>query len=95
MTLSFSPFSIKDILTGRGAAAEPGEAEELRAPKRDVCTGQGGARVPDVTRRDAGDGRVQPGRPPAGNLRSDTCSDESTGEETEPREGEQFYSIRQ
>lgn len=96
MTLSFSSFSIRDILTGRDARGEPGTTRELCAPKRNMCTGHGAARVPDPSHRDSDEDRVHPERLPAdlsesgGNLRSDAYSEESTGEETELREGEHF-----
>ncbi|XP_070772275.1 NK3 homeobox 3 [Enoplosus armatus] len=93
MTLSFSSFSIKDILTGRDARGKPdtGSAEEIRATKSNTCTGHGVTRVPDPSHQDADKNRIHPERLAgdlrlsAGNLRPDTYSEESTGEET--REG--------
>lgn len=102
MTLSFSSFSIKDILTGRDDRGKPGNrsTEELCAPKRNVCTAQDGTGVPGLSHQDSLESCIQSERLPAdlrlsfGSRRSDTYSDEATGEETERREGE-FYSIRQ
>lgn len=95
MTLSFSSFSIKDILTGRDAQEKPDRsADELCALKRNICT-----RVPGLS-KDADENPLHPGRLPAdlrlsvGNLRSVTFKEEATGEETELREGEPFYSPR-
>ncbi|XP_044071120.1 NK3 homeobox 3 [Siniperca chuatsi] len=95
MTLSFSSFFIKDILTGRDAWGKPGtrSTEELRVPKRNTCTGHGGTRVPELSHQEADENRIHPERLPVdlslsvGNLRSDTYSEESTGEETEHRDG--------
>ncbi|XP_045926762.1 NK3 homeobox 3 [Micropterus dolomieu] len=95
MTLSFSSFSIKDILTGRESRGKPGarSTEELRAPKRNICTGHGSMRVSDLSHQDAYENRNYPERLPAdlslsaGHHRSDAYSEESTGEETERREG--------
>ena len=99
MTLSFSSFSIKDILTGRDAQEKPDRsADELCALKRNICTGHG-TRVPGLS-KDADENRLHPGRLPAdrrlsvGNLRSVTFKEEATGEEIELREGEPFYSLR-
>ncbi|KAI3363199.1 hypothetical protein L3Q82_011837 [Scortum barcoo] len=78
MTLSFSSFSIKDILTGRDARGR------LCAPKRSTCAGHGDTRVPDPAHQDPKENRIRPERP-AGNLRADTYSEESTGEEAEHR----------
>ncbi len=97
MTLSFSSFSIKDILTGRDARGRYGtrRTEGFCAPKRNICAGYGGTRVPDLPHRDADESRIRPERLPAdlslsaGNLRSDTYSEESRGEQTEHRGGEQ------
>lgn len=91
MTLSFSSFSIKDILVGRDARGKPGtrSTEELN-----ICTGQ--TRVHDLSHRDVDEDNINQERLPAdlsvsvGNLRSD---EEAAGEETELREGEQLYSI--
>ncbi|XP_023261576.1 homeobox protein zampogna-like [Seriola lalandi dorsalis] len=95
MTLSFSPFSIKDILTGGDARGKSGSksTEALCAPKRNICTEHDGTRVPDLSLQDAEENRIQPERLPPdlrlslGNLRSDTYSEEATGEETELRQG--------
>ncbi|XP_034059737.1 NK3 homeobox 3 [Gymnodraco acuticeps] len=92
MTLSFSSFSIKDILTGRDAQEKPDRsADEICALKRNICTGHG-TRVPGLS-KDADENPLHPGRLPAdlrlsvGNLRSVTLKEEATGEETELREG--------
>lgn len=95
MTLSYSSFSIKDILTGRDVRGQPGvrSTEELCAPKSNIWTGHGGARVPDFSHEDAAENRIHSERVSAdlrlsdGNLRCGTYSDESTGEESEHREG--------
>lgn len=84
MTLSFSSFSIKDILTGR-------DAREKRVTRftAERNTGTGHAtRVPDRSRQDADDTRIHPERLPAdhrlsaGNLRPGTDIDEAAGKET-------------
>lgn len=103
MTLSFSSFSIKDILTtGHDDRGKPGgtrNTEELCAPTFTICTGHRGARVPDLSHQDVDENRVHQERPfpelsvSVGNLKCDTYSEESTGEETEHREGEQFSSV--
>ncbi|XP_070697521.1 NK3 homeobox 3 [Pempheris klunzingeri] len=85
MTLSFSSFSIKDILTGRDAREQPGTTEEPCTPKCTTCTGHGGGRVPGVSHQDADENRIHPERLP--DLRSDAFSEESTGEGTEHRDG--------
>ena len=81
MTLSFSSFSIKDILTGRGdVRGKPGTG---RTEELDACTGQ--TTVP------GDEDNISQERLPAelsvsaGNLRSD--------EEPELREGEQTLRI--
>lgn len=102
MTLRFSSFSIKDILTGRDAWGQPGarSTEEPCAPKRNICSGHGGARVPNLSHQDADQNCIHSERLPAGLRvsagipRSDTCSEEFTREETEHRGGEHFYSGR-
>ncbi|XP_074501919.1 NK3 homeobox 3 [Sebastes fasciatus] len=96
MTLSFSSFSIKDILTGRDARGKPG-TEESCAPKRNICTPKRniytGQRDSYLSHRDADETRIHPETLPtdlslsAGNLRADAFNEESTGEETELREG--------
>ncbi|KAL6101847.1 uncharacterized protein ACO6RY_17006 [Pungitius sinensis] len=90
MTLSFSSFSIKDILTGRDAREKLGTrfTEGLRAPERHIFSGRA-ARVPDLSHQDANENRDQPESRPAdhrlsiGHLRSDTYSEEAAGQETE------------
>ncbi|XP_029306175.1 NK3 homeobox 3 [Cottoperca gobio] len=94
MTLSFSSFSIKDILTGRDARGKPGtrSTEGLCAPKRNICTGHG-TRVPDLSHQDTDENRIHKETFPAdlrltvGKLRSNTYNEEATGEEPELREG--------
>ena len=83
MTLSFSPFSIQDILTGRDARGKPGgrSAEGHCAPKRN-----GRAEDPDPSHQGAEEERIQSGRLPADPSLSDTCSEESTREESEHRD---------
>nr|XP_046258794.1 NK3 homeobox 3 [Scatophagus argus] len=95
MTLSFSSFSIKDILTGRDARGRPGarSTEELRAPKSNICTGRGGTRLPDLSHQDGEENRIRPVRLSAdlslsvGHPRAETFSEELTGEDTEHRDG--------
>ncbi|XP_042358659.1 NK3 homeobox 3 [Plectropomus leopardus] len=90
MTLSFSSFSIKDILTGRDSRRKPdtGSTEEPCAPKRNICTGHD-TRVPELSHPYADENRIQPERLPAdlsvtvGNLRSDTEKEEATRKQTE------------
>lgn len=101
MTLSFSSFSIKDILTGRDAHGKSGTnaADELCAQKRRTYAGYVGVRDHDLTReQDDDENGVQRDRatPEAsgGNFRFDTSSEEATGEETEDGEGEDFIPIR-
>ncbi|XP_047459470.1 NK3 homeobox 3 [Mugil cephalus] len=93
MTLSFSSFSIKDILTGRDAHGKSGgnAADELCAQKRKIYPGYVGTRDHDVTQQDEDDNGVRrrerfSPEVSAGNLRSDTSSEEATGEETEDGE---------
>ncbi|XP_036980691.1 NK3 homeobox 3 [Acanthopagrus latus] len=83
MTLSFSPFSIQDILTGRDARGKPGgrSAEGHCAPKRNSR-----AEDPDPSHQGAEEDRIQSGRLPAYPSLSDTCSEESTREESEHRD---------
>ncbi|KAM4592007.1 NK3 homeobox 3 [Odontesthes bonariensis] len=78
MTLSFSPFSIKDILTPRDASGKPGTAgaEELYAPKRSPCTGCEDRIFPVKLSPDLG----------VSNLRHDTWKKEAAGDETDHRE---------
>uniref|UniRef100_UPI0037E76C0E NK3 homeobox 3 n=1 Tax=Semicossyphus pulcher TaxID=241346 RepID=UPI0037E76C0E len=90
MTLSFSPFSIKDILTGRDYQVKPGTRS---AEEQHICTGRVDTRVPDVSHRDADESSNELKGPRAGlslsvgNLRSENSSEESAGEETERRDG--------
>ncbi|CAK6953255.1 NK3 homeobox 3 [Scomber scombrus] len=96
MTLSFSSFFIKDILTtGRAERGKPGGTRnigELCAPTRNICTGHGGTGVLDLSLQDVDKNRIHPQRPfpelsvSVGNLKCDTYSEESTEEETEHRE---------
>lgn len=93
MTLSFSSFSIKHILTGRDAKGKPGtrSTEEPCTLKRNMCTGHV-TRVPDLSHQDADENRIQPERLAAdlslsvGNLRSNNDNEEATAEETELRD---------
>lgn len=99
MTLSFSSFFIKDILTtGRAERGKPGGTRntgELYAPTRNICTGHGGTGVLDLSLQDVDKNRIRPQRPfpelsvSVGNLKCDTSSEESTEEETEHRDGQQ------
>ncbi|XP_019964444.2 NK3 homeobox 3 [Paralichthys olivaceus] len=90
MTLSFSSFSIKAILSGRNSRGKPGtgSAEEQCAAKRNVCSEQNGT---DLCH--AEESRILPGRLPPdlrlsfGNLRAETYSEEATEEENELTEG--------
>lgn len=90
MTLSFSPFSIKDILTKRDCRGKSGtwSGEELGEPKRN----NDGSRVPDLFDLNADESRNKKRGLPddlrlsVGNLRSDSYSEESTGEDTETRQ---------
>ncbi|KAM7408734.1 hypothetical protein PAMA_002452 [Pampus argenteus] len=96
MTLSFSSFSIKDILTtGRDDRRKAGSSwrtEELCAPTRTICTGHGGTRVSVMSQQDVDENRIHPQRPfpelseCVGNIQCDTCSEESAGEEAERRQ---------
>ncbi|XP_068424567.1 NK3 homeobox 3 [Clinocottus analis] len=87
MTLSFSSFSIKDILTGRDTREKLGSRF---SEERNICTGHA-ARVPDLSHRDADDTRIHPETLPAdlrlsvGNLRSHADIEEAAGKETELR----------
>ncbi|XP_059179809.1 NK3 homeobox 3 [Centropristis striata] len=88
MALSFSSFSIKDILTGRDARGKPGtgRTEELCAPKRNICTGHG-TRVLELCHQDADEKRINKGLPAdLWHIRADTHTEEATGQETELRE---------
>ncbi|CAB1429198.1 unnamed protein product [Pleuronectes platessa] len=95
MTLDFSSFSIKAILSGRNSRGTlgTGRAEEQCGAKRNICSAQNGTRVPDLCRQDAEDSRILPGRLPPelrlppGNLRAETDREETTGEESELTEG--------
>lgn len=94
MTLRFSSFSIKDILTGRDARRMPGvrSTEGLCAPKRHILTEHGCTRVPDPSDQGAEGSCIQSERLPADlSLSIQNLSEESVGEKTEHREGEQFY----
>ncbi|XP_035518903.1 NK3 homeobox 3 [Morone saxatilis] len=89
MTLSFSSFSIKDILTGSDARRKPVArcTEGLCGLKHSSCTGH---EVPDLSHQDAYENRIHSERLSADlslSARSDTYSEESTGEETEHKEG--------
>ncbi|TDH01257.1 hypothetical protein EPR50_G00178440 [Perca flavescens] len=100
MTLRFSSFTIKDILTGRDVRGKPctRSTEELYAPKRNICTGHA-TRVPDLSHQDVDENRIHRERLPAdlrrsvGNVRSDTYNEEATGEETELREDQQPHGV--
>ncbi|XP_034753699.1 NK3 homeobox 3 [Etheostoma cragini] len=100
MALRFSSFTIKDILTGCDARGKPctRSTEELHAPKRNICTGHG-TRVSDLSHQDVNEKRIHRERLPAdlrvsvGNVRSDTCNKEATGEETELREEQQPHGV--
>lgn len=93
MTLSFSPFSIKDILTGRDAREKPGTRRtgELCAQRRNMCTGHD-TRIPDRSHHEADENCIHSERLPAdlcvsvGNPRSDAYIEEATREQTELRE---------
>ncbi|XP_058508200.1 NK3 homeobox 3 [Solea solea] len=100
MTLRYSSFSITDILTGcdsRGKKKKPGTksaAAEPCAAERNECAEQNGTcRASDVCHQGAEESRVYPQRLPPDlrlsfvNLRSNTCSEETTGEEPDHREG--------
>lgn len=101
MTLSFSSFSIKDILTGRDTRGMAGDltTEELCAPHtraaQNLCTSYGGARGRDLSHQDADESHIHPERCSADlslsvvNLRPHSYSEGITGEETVRREGEQ------
>lgn len=91
MTLRFSSFSIKDILTGRDARRMPTVrgTEELCAPKRHILAEQGCTRVP------AEENCIQSERLPAGlSLSVGNLSEESTGEETEHIDQKQHCEVR-
>ncbi|XP_077961136.1 NK3 homeobox 3 [Gasterosteus aculeatus] len=101
MTLSFSSFSIKDILTGRDAREKLGTGftEELCAPERRGFSGRA-ERVPELTHPNANENRIQAEIRPAdlrlsiGHLRSHTYCEEATGPETELGE-QQPHAARQ
>lgn len=91
MTLSYSSFSIKDILTGLDASGKPSTTEELCATKRNnTCSGYGDNGAMD-------ENRVHPEtlspHPSVRNLRSDTYAEENTEEETELIEGRVFFTL--
>ncbi|XP_008277970.1 NK3 homeobox 3 [Stegastes partitus] len=89
MTLSFSSFSIKDILTGGDARGKPGSTgtEELCAPRSNMCLGEGG--TSDLCHQDADEKHIHPETlspdvsASAGTFGSETYTEEATGEETE------------
>ncbi|XP_022052694.1 NK3 homeobox 3 [Acanthochromis polyacanthus] len=85
MTLSFSSFSIKDILTGGDAREKPGSTgtEELCALRSNMCAGDGGAGVPDLC-QDVEQERLSTDVSASGNFGYET--EKATGEETERRE---------
>ncbi|XP_023140706.2 NK3 homeobox 3 [Amphiprion ocellaris] len=85
MTLSFSSFSIKDILTGGDAREKPGTTgtEELCALRSDMCAG--GAGVADLCHQDVEPERLSTDVSASGaNFGYET--EEATGEETEHTE---------
>lgn len=76
MTLSFSSFSIKDILSGRDAREM---ADDMRT--EGLCTEDSSTRVRDVSHRGA-DKRLSADLSLSnGNLRSDSNSEEITGDD--------------
>ncbi|KAM3606738.1 uncharacterized protein V6R79_022389 [Siganus canaliculatus] len=82
MTLSYSSFFIKDILTGRDARGKPGaRTHELFSPKRNVCVGHGVTRAPEMSHPDASKNPEKLDL----NFRSDSSSGDIPGEETEGR----------
>lgn len=94
MTLSFSSFSIKDILTGRDARGTPG-TEELCAPERKMCIACSGKTGDNLSHEDADDGHIQSERlSPVVSVSdgSDSCREEAAGEETEHRQGLEMSS---
>ncbi|XP_070833955.1 homeobox protein Nkx-2.3 isoform X2 [Chaetodon trifascialis] len=80
-----------NILTGRDVRGKPDarSTEEPRAPKRNICRGQGGTRMSDLSHRGADKNCLHSETLPAGLTvsagipGSDTYSEEFTGEETE------------
>lgn len=96
MTLSFSSFSINDILTTRhDVRGKPGAAGSTAEPGRNACAGHGGSqdkdtRVHVLSHQDVDGNRVRRLELSVStrNPRPDTYSEESTGEETEHLEGQ-------
>lgn len=87
MTLSFSSFSIKDILTGLDANGKPGTAGEFCATKaNNTCTGYGGRDGNQVYPE------TLPTHPLVISAQSEVSTEEDTGEETELIEGGFFLT---
>lgn len=88
MTLSFSSFSIKDILTGLDANGKPGTAGEFCETKanntRTGYGGRGGNQVYPET---------LPTHPRVISAQSEVSTEEDTGEESELIEGGFFFNI--
>ncbi|KAK2824289.1 hypothetical protein Q5P01_021464 [Channa striata] len=84
MTLSFSSFSIKDILTRRDGQT----GTRRSAPTINICTGRSNRTGLDLSQQDAGGHRILSRTLPAdfrlsvGDLRSDIHREEAAGEET-------------
>lgn len=88
MTLSFSSFSIKNILTGLDANSKSGTAEEFCATKaNNTRTGYGGRDDNHVYPE------TLPTHPRVISARSEVSTEEDTGEETELIEGAIFFSF--
>ncbi|XP_035462544.1 NK3 homeobox 3 [Scophthalmus maximus] len=90
MTLSFSPFSIKAILTGRDSRGKPRakSTEDFCATKRNICSAQNGTRLPGPCHQGAEESRVQPERlHPGLRLCFGELRSEDTGEQRELTQG--------
>lgn len=86
MTLSFSSFSIKDILTGLDGNGKPGTAGEFCATKANTRTGYGGRDGNQVYQE------TLPTHPRVISAQSEVSTEEDTGEETELIEGGFFLT---
>ncbi|XP_008320102.1 NK3 homeobox 3 [Cynoglossus semilaevis] len=77
MTLTFSSFSIKDILTGRDCPGRTVRDTQICAKESNFCGAQNGGSDPDVCRQDTGEKSIQTER--------HIQSDDSSGEEVKER----------
>lgn len=93
MTLTFSSFSIKDILTGRDCPGRTVRDTQICAKESSFCGAQNGGSDPDVCRQDTGEKSIQ--------TEKHIQSDDSSGEEVKERgtkqtdgQGESIIIIR-